>query len=79
MRASVSACAREVRVCRVMGNNSLPCIFSVKAIHLIQKVCDQMEHLINPHAPDLCSQPCADCQYGANVKWPGEPRGTERA
>lgn len=26
------------------------CIFTVRAIHLIQKVCDQMEHLINPHA-----------------------------
>lgn len=53
---------------QVVRINSAPCIFSVRAIHLIQKVCDQMEHLINPHAPDPVCQPCADCQYGANVK-----------
>lgn len=46
---------------------------------LIQNVCDQMEHLINPHAPDPVCQPCADCQYGANVKRLGEPRGKEKA
>lgn len=64
---------------QVMGINWPPCIFSVRAIHLIQKVSDQMERLINPHAPDLFCQPCADCQYGANVKWLGEPRGKARA
>lgn len=62
-----------------MGINAPPCISSVRAIHLIQKVCDQMEHLINPHAPDPVCQACADCQYGANVKWLGEPRGNEKA
>lgn len=36
---------------QVMEMGSLPCIFSVRAIHLIQKVCDHMEHLINPHTP----------------------------
>lgn len=64
---------------QIMEINSLPCIFSVRTIHLIQKVCDQMEHLINPHAPDPFCQPCADCQYGANVKCLREPRGKQRA
>lgn len=64
MRHSSSVCMQ------VMGINSHPCIFSVRAIRLIQKVCDQMEHLINPHVPDPVCQPCADCQYGANVsRW----------
>ncbi len=38
-----------------------------------------MERLINPHAPDPVCQACADCQYGANVKRLGEPRGKEKA
>lgn len=41
---------------QVMGINSLSCICSVRAIHLIQRLCDQMEHLINPHAPDSVCQ-----------------------
>lgn len=35
----------------VIEFSSPPCIFSVRAIHLILKVCVQIEHLINctPH------------------------------
>lgn len=59
------------------GNQFTPCIFSVRAIHLIQKVCDQMEHLINSHAPDPVCQPCTDCQYSANEKQLGNAGGKE--
>lgn len=62
---------------QVMGINALPYIFSGRAIHLIQKVCDQMEHLISPHTPDPDCQCCPDCQYGANVKQPGGTRSSK--
>lgn len=54
-------------------------IVSVTAIHLIQRVCDQMEHLINPRAPDPVRQSCADCQYGANVNGSQSQKGRDKA
>lgn len=59
---------------QVKGISWLYCIFSVRAIHLIQEACDQMERLINPHAPDPVCQSRADCQYGANAKQRGKEK-----
>lgn len=64
---------------KVTGINSGPRMASVRTIHLIQKVCDQMEHLINPHSPDSLCQPRADRQYCADVKRLGEPGGKDSA
>lgn len=67
----------ECIVSRYIGINSPLCILSVWAIHLIQKVYDQMKHSIKAHGPDPVCQPCAACQYGANVKQQEEKRPKE--
>lgn len=50
----------------LMGIDTPHFIFSVRVIHLIQKIWGQIEHLINSHVSQPVYPQFANCQYSAN-------------